>query len=272
MSVQPSSLSVAEVLASIYSSSAPLRVDVRRETDLAAAGRIIAGSLRREPSSIETWGPALAGRFVMVYCAHGRAVSQSVCQRLLELGVKACYLEGGYAAWLEAGGPTAAWRAPLQTAPSRWITRERPKIDRVACPWLIRRFLDPQAEFFYVPTVAVREEARRLSAEPYDIPDVSFSHVGERCSFDAFIQHFDLNAPGLDALATIVRGADTGKPQLAEQASGLLAISLGLSANFTDDHALLEHGMVVYDALYTWCRSGTGEGHDWKPNTMEISA
>jgi len=272
MSLHASSTRIADVLATLYTAFAPLRVDVRRKADFEQSGRIIIGSLRRDPADVEAWGPGLAGQSAIVYCAHGRSVSQSICQRLLALGASASYLEGGYAAWLEVGGPTAAWRAPLQAAPSRWVTRERPKIDRIACPWLIRRFLDPQAEFYYVPTAVVREEARRLSAEPYDIPDVSLSHVGERCSFDAFIKHFDLQAPGLDALATIVRGADTAQPQLAVQAPGLLAISLGLSANFTDDHALIEQGMVLYDALYTWCRSAGIESHDWKPTTMEVRA
>lgn len=207
-----------------------------------------------------------------MYCAHGRAVSQSACQRLVQAGFDAAYLEGGYAAWEVAALPTTRYLAPLGNSPSRWITRERPKIDRIACPWLIRRFIDPQAEFFYVHTATVKEEARRLDAVPYDLPDVDFSHVGEHSSFDAFLKHFDLHAPGLDRLAIIVRGADTARLDLAPQASGLLAISLGLSANFTDDHAMLEQGLVIYDALYAWCRSEAGEGHDWKPDTMEIRA
>lgn len=270
MSSIASSFSVSELLTVLYSAAAPLRVDVRREGDFAQAGRAIAGSLRRDPSVVDAWATGLRGRRVIVYCAHGRAVSQLVCQSLLDHGVEPSYLEGGYAGWLDAGGPTIAWREPLSTAPSRWVTRERPKIDRMACPWLIQRFLDPQAEFFYVPTATVKEEARRLKAVPYDIPDVEFSHVGERCSFDAFIRHFDLQAPGLERLATIVRGADTAHPELAEHAPGLLAISLGLSANITDDHALLEQGMVLYDALYAWCRSAGTESHGWQPKTMEI--
>lgn len=272
MSSIASPLSVPELLHAVYSAAAPLRVDVRREGDFALAGRVVAGALRRDPSAVEEWGQSLRGQRVLVYCAHGRAVSQLVCQSLLDLGVEARYLDGGYAAWVQAGGPTIAWREPLGTAPSRWVTRERPKIDRIACPWLIRRFLDPLAEFFYVPTAAVKEEARRLKAVPYDIPEVEFSHVGERCSFDAFIRHFDVQIPGLDQLATIVRGADTAHPELPAQAPGLLAISLGLSANIADDHGLLEQGMVLYDALYTWCRSAGTESHDWKPMTMEVRA
>ena len=139
--------------------------------------------------------------------------------------------------------------------PTRWVTRERPKIDRIACPWLIRRFIDPQAQFLYVPTAEVFAVAERERAVAYDIPGAPFSHVGERCSFDAFLDKFHLQDPPLQALATIVRGADTGRLDLAPQAPGLLAISQGLSRIHENDLAMLEHGMVMYDALYAWCRS-----------------
>jgi hypothetical protein len=148
----------------------------------------------------------------------------------------------------------------------KWITRERPKIDRIACPWLIRRFIEPNAEFLYVPTERVFEIARETGATPYDTPGTEpFSHDGELCSFDAFIKHYQLTDPALDYLAVIVRGADTARPDLAPQAAGLHAISLGLSANIPDDHAMLEHGMVIYDALYTWCRDLQHEIHNWTP-------
>ena len=147
----------------------------------------------------------------------------------------------------------------LQHSNSKWVTRERPKIDRIACPWLIRRFIDPRAEFLYVPSAEVRAVAKARQAIPYDVPDVQFSHRGELCSFDAFIADFAIDDPALAELALIVRGADTGKPGLTPQSPGLLAISRGLSLNY-DDHAMLEHGMVVYDALYAWIRNtGAGE-------------
>ena len=150
--------------------------------------------------------------------------------------------------------------------PSKWITRERPKIDRIACPWLIRRFIANDAEFIYVPTEQVFAVAAETGATPYDIPGAEpFSHHGELCSFDAFIAEYKLTDPALQTLAVIVRGADTARPDLAPQAAGLHAISLGLSENFPDDHAMLEHGMVIYDALYVWCRSLQGELHNWTP-------
>ncbi|HXM83061.1 MAG TPA: chromate resistance protein ChrB domain-containing protein [Burkholderiales bacterium] len=149
---------------------------------------------------------------------------------------------------------------------SRWVTRERPKIDRIACPWLIRRFIDPDAEFLYVPTSDVKRIASERNAEPYDIPDVEFSHVGEQCSFDAFLNFFHLKKdPALQELAIIVRGADTNRLDLAPQAPGLAAISVGLSRIYKNDHEMLEHGMVVYDALYAWCKEGKAEVHTWNP-------
>jgi hypothetical protein len=147
----------------------------------------------------------------------------------------------------------------------KWVTRERPKIDRIACPWLILRFIDPEAELLYVPSTEVLKVAAESGAIPYDVPNVELSHVGELCSFDAFLSKYALTDPALQQLALIVRGADTARLDLAPQAAGLLAVSLGLSHNYRDDHAMLAQGIVVYDALYAWCRSCRGETHDWRP-------
>jgi hypothetical protein len=147
----------------------------------------------------------------------------------------------------------------------KWVTRERPKIDRIACPWLIARFIDKQAEFLYVPADQVRAVAEQAGAIPYDIPGVEMTHVGELCSFDTFLNKYQLNDPALRQLAVIVRGADTARMDLAPQCAGLMALSLGLSHNFTDDHEMLRHGMVMYDALYAWCQSCQSEQHGWPP-------
>ena len=144
----------------------------------------------------------------------------------------------------------------------KWVTRERPKIDRIACPWLIARFIDPRPEFLYVPASDVQRIADETGATAYDIPGVEMGHVGEFCSFDAFLKKYNLTDPTLQRLAAIVRGADTGRPELTPQSQGLLAISLGLSRIFTDDHEMLRYGMVMYDALYAWCQSGGHERHD----------
>jgi hypothetical protein len=135
----------------------------------------------------------------------------------------------------------------------KWVTRERPKIDRIACPWLVARFVDENPEFLYVPGGDVMRVAQETGAIPYDVPGVELGHHGDRCSFDAFIAKYGLGDPALAQLALIVRAADCGAPQLAQEAAGLLAISKGLSLNFADDHEMLKHGMVLYDALYAWC-------------------
>ncbi len=147
----------------------------------------------------------------------------------------------------------------------KWVTRERPKIDRIACPWLIARFIDKTPEFLYVPANQVLKIAAETGAIPYDIPGVEMTHDGELCSFDAFIKKHHLQDPALDQLALIVRGADTSKLELTPQSAGLYAISLGLSHQFADDHEMLRHGMVIYDALYAWCQSCQAETHNWPP-------
>lgn len=147
----------------------------------------------------------------------------------------------------------------------KWITRERPKIDRIACPWLIERFIDKEAEFLYVPSSDVLRIAQETGAVPYDIPGVEMSHAGELCSFDAFLTKYQLNDPALQQLAVIVRGADTSRLDLTPQSAGLYAVSLGLSKTFADDHEMLKHGMVMYDALYAWCKDCQGEAHNWPP-------
>ncbi len=147
----------------------------------------------------------------------------------------------------------------------KWVTRERPKIDRIACPWLIARFIDESPEFLFVPAPQVADVARRDGAIPYDVPGVELTHVGERCSFDAFLERYRLTDPALRQLADIVRGADTSRLDLTPQSAGLYALSLGLSLNFSDDHEMLRHGLVMYDAFYAWCRDGRGESHNWPP-------
>ena len=148
----------------------------------------------------------------------------------------------------------------------KWVTRERPKIDRIACPWLISRFIDKEPEFLYVPAPEVLTVAQQTGAVPYDIPGVEMSHVGELCSFDAFLSKYALTDPALRQLAAIVRGADTSQLDLTPQSAGLYALSLGLSKLYADDHEMLGHGMVMYDALYAWCRYAQGETHAWPPS------
>jgi hypothetical protein len=174
------------------------------------------------------------------------------------------------AAWCAAGLPTLRRRHDLGvtgTQPSVWVTRARPKIDRIACPWLVRRFIDPVARFLYVPAAEALAVAEREHGVAFDLPGAPIDHDGPLCSFDTLLAAFDLHHPVLDALAVIVRGADTGRPELAPECAGLLAVSLGLSANFEDDHAMLEQGMVMYDALYGWQCKVSRERRAWNPQS-----
>jgi rhodanese-related sulfurtransferase len=258
------SISPQDLYARMGTASAPILIDVRQQPTFDDADRVIAGALRRPPDTVEAWRRELpADGAVVVYCAHGLEVGQGVAAALRSAGLDARYLQGGISAWADAGLPQRLkTRAPVR----QWVTRERPKIDRIACPWLIRRFIDPEAEFLYVPADRVFDVARESGAVPYDIPGAEpFSHDGALCSFDGFLKTFGISDPALDRLAPIVRGADTGHPELAPQAAGLLAVSLGLSANFAEDHAMLAQGLVMYDALYAWCRSLQSETHNWKP-------
>ena len=256
-------ISTASLRQSLASARPPLVIDVRKNERFREAPDLIRGALRRDPLRIADWARSLPpSSTVIVYCVHGHEVSQNAAKELAATGLNTSYLEGGIEGWRQQGGDLA--RKP-SGASTRWVTRERPKIDRIACPWLIRRFIDPEAEFLYVPTPEVRRVAQEREAVPYDIPDVEFSHQGELCSFDAFLIYYRLKDPALDELAVIVRGADTGRLDLAPQAAGLAAISLGLSRNFSGDHEMLRHGMVVYDALYRWCKEGKAEVHTWNP-------
>jgi rhodanese-related sulfurtransferase len=243
----------SEVNAALGTPAAPNLVDLRAAEQIAAAERLMPGALWRRPADVEIWWERLPrGRPVVVFDLSGGEKSRATVEALRHRGVQASYLAGGFAAWRDQKLPT---RRIIATNEDRWVTRERPKIDRIACPWLIRRFVNPEARFIYVPAARVKAVAAESGATPYDIEGADFGHVAERCSFDAILRIYDLSIPPLDLLATIVRGADTSRHDLASQCSGLVAISLGLSANFPDDHEMLEHGMVLYDALYAWCRS-----------------
>jgi rhodanese-related sulfurtransferase len=266
------SISPQQFAAALGRPGAPLLLDVRSEERFAESERILPGARRCAPDQVARFAAADSPREAIVYCVHGHEVGQQAAAELRDAGWKARYLQGGIAGAIEGGLPSLRKRPDLGVTgerPSRWITRERPKIDRIACPWLVARFIDPAAEFIYVPADQVFTEAKRRRAVAYDIPGAPISHEGELCSFDTLLQAFDLREPALLALATIVRGADTGRPELAAQSAGLLAISLGLSQLHRDDQAMLRAALPVYDALYAWCRDAQGETHNWNPDLMK---
>lgn len=271
MGVQMTNFSAENLIGSVGTAAFPTVIDVRRAEVFEKAQDIIPNAEWRDHRQAAAWGAEFAGVQgpVVVYCAHGHQVSLSAVTLLRAAGIDARSLDGGIEAYRAAGGPLIRKSAlPAGTA-SRWITRERPKIDRIACPWLIRRFIDRHATFHFVASDWVRQAGAEIGAIPFDIPETQFSHVGELCSFDAFLVHFGLSDPALQRLAGIVRGADTARLDLAPQAAGLLAMSLGLAALHDDDLAMLEQGMILYDALYAWCRHAAGETHDWQPGRMK---
>lgn len=258
---QPNQISIVQLARLVGLPDAPAIVDVRLVEDRTLDPRRIPGSLQVDHGACDPAPAWLLGRRVVVVCARGRKLSEGVAALLRAQGIAAEVLEGGSIAWSEAGLPMM----PLAALPASnlWVTRHRPKVDRIACPWLIRRFVDPAARFLYVAPAEVAAVAERFGGTAFDIEDVFFSHRGERCSFDTMLEVFGLSFPALERLATVVRGADTDRHDLSPQAAGLLAISVGLSRQYRDDLEQLEAGMVVYDALYRWARDGFDEGHDW---------
>jgi rhodanese-related sulfurtransferase len=242
-------------------------IDVRRRDAFEQSPHLLPGALWRDAVKARQWASEF-GDTIVVACKAGHEMSQSTVAQLRADGIDARVLEGGYEAWAKAGLPLVA-KAELEriapNQPSVWVTRRRPKIDRIACPWLIRRFLDPQARILFVDPDQVVNVARESGGVPFDIKDVELSHVGERCSFDTILKLFGLEGePSLARLAMIVRGADTARPDIAPEAAGLHAVSLGLSALAgDDDHGLLERGFVVYDALFAWLRFAAEERHNW---------
>ena len=272
----PNAMTCEKLSKLIGTPKAPVVLDVRRDALRNADPRLIAtaravpetGLVREALSHLarELRGEA-PGRPVLVVCAEGHGRSQGVAAWLRHEGLAAEYLEGGHAAWVAGGLPTfdpAKLPRPDGAGRSLWVTRSRPKIDRIACPWLIRRFIDPRAVFLYVTPSEVQAVAETFGAAPYDIDGVFWSHRGETCTFDTLIAEFDLSIPALDRLATIVRGADTARPDLAPECAGLIAASLGLSRMHVADLEQLEAGMALYDAFYRWCRDATGETHTWQ--------
>lgn len=256
------SISPQDLFARLDPVQRPLILDVRRDAAWRQSDRALPWALRRDPDRIAAWqGTLELGRPVVAYCVHGHEVSRDAADALSAIGYHAGYLEGGIEGWATAGLPLV----PRRDAPSHWVTRERPKIDRIACPWLIRRFIDADARVLFVPPERVLDTARQTGATPFDVPDVPYSHDGERCSFDAFVARHRLDDGALAELAVIVRAADTGRLEIAPQAAGLLAVSLGLSVRFADDQEALRHGLVVYDALYAWLREARTETHGWPP-------
>jgi rhodanese-related sulfurtransferase len=265
----PTSISNDKLVRLIGTPNTPALIDVRTDEDFAADERLIPGAIRRNPHDAADWGKAFAGHSTIVVCQRGQNLAQGTAAWLRHVNVRAEVLEGGFEGWKAAKLPLV----PVSKLPPRdaqgntvWVTRARPKVDRIACPWLIRRFVDPNAVFLFVAPPEVVAVGERFNAAPFDIEEVFWSHRGELCTFDVMIEEFALATPPLLRLAAMVRAADTGRLDLCPEAPGLLAASLGLSRMYDNDLEQLEAGIALYDAFYRWCRDATGETHNWPTN------
>ena len=259
-------ISVTSLARLLGTPDCPVLLDVRIDDDFDDDPRLVPSAVRHDFSQVNDLAPDLVGRSVVVYCQKGLKISQGAAAVLRNCGVKAEILEGGYFAWRDAGLPMVLSEKLLldfATGRSVWVTRHRPKIDRIACPWLIRRFVDPRAQFLFVAPSQVANVADRFNGTPFDIEGVFFSHRDEKCTFDTMIKEFGIRNDALERLAVIVRAADTNRHDLAPEAAGLAAASLGLSRLYRDDLEQLEAGMLLYDAFYRWARDATEEIHDW---------
>jgi rhodanese-related sulfurtransferase len=253
----------------IGTAHAPALIDVRIDEDFAADPRLIPGAMRRSHRDIQDWAASFTGQSVVVICHKGEKLSEGTAAWLRHNSIVAETLEGGQVGWKKAELPTVpAGKIPKRDARGHtvWVTRSRPKIDRIACPWLIRRFVDPNAVFLFVAPAEVGAVAERFGATPFDVENVFWSHRSELCTFDVMVQEFGLSTPPLERLATMVRAADTARLELSPEAAGLLAASLGLSRMYDDDLEQLSAGMLLYDAFYRWCRDAAKETHNWPTN------
>ena len=262
----PNQISVSQLARLIGTPDCPVIIDLRIDEDFEADPRLLPTAFRYSFTEIESLTPNLQGKRVVLYCQKGKKISEGAVALLRCHGIAAECLEGGQFGWREGGQlmiPADKVSNGRMGSATVWVTRHRPKIDRTASTWLIRRFVDPAAKFLFVAPREVMDVADKFSATPFDVEDVFWTHRGEHCTFDTMIDECELRSDALDRLATIVRGADTNRHDLAPEAAGLLAASLGLSRMYRDDLQQLDAGMLLYDAMYRWARDAVDEGHDW---------
>lgn len=260
----PSQITVSQLSRLIGLPDAPAIVDVRTVEEFESDPRLIPTARQHGALNTPSWAQQYSGQSVIVSCQRGLTLSQGAAAWLRYEGINAQSLEGGHEAWRLGRQPLVhAGKLPQrnEAGHSVWVTRARPKIVRIACPWLIRRFIDPGAVFLFVAPSEVKAVANEFNATPFDIDNVFWSDRGEKCTFDVMIEELGLETEALSRLAVIVRGADTGRLDLAPQSAGLLAASLGYSRMFRDDLAQLDAAMALYDAFYRWCRDATEETH-----------
>ncbi|MAO27247.1 chromate resistance protein ChrB domain-containing protein [Roseovarius sp.] len=270
----PNELTPAQLSRLIGTPDCPRLIDLTLDEDFAQDPYLIPGAERHSHRDLPALTQDLQGQRAVLICQKGAKLSQGAAAWLAGDGIDAMYLQGGNLGWRDTPGTirlTAAARPPLHDGATLWVTRHRPKIDRIACPWLIRRFVDRRARFLFVAPDQVADVAARYGATPFDIDGVPFSHRGEACSFDTMLDLFGLGSEPLRRLALVIRAADTNRHDLHPAAAGLLAISVGLSRQYRNDQDQLTAGLPLYDALYRWARDGYDEVHDW-PGTAPAQA
>lgn len=261
----PSEISTRQLKRLVGTPTCPVIVDICTPEDFAADPRLVPSAIRHSHNELDALLERLDGRPSVIICQKGRKLSQGVVSWLQSQGAASEYLSGGVQAWRAEGLPMV----PVASVPFNdagktiWVTRARPKIDRIACPWLIRRFVDRNAQFLFVAASEVPGAAEHFGATPFDVEGVHFTHRGEHCTFDTMLEEFGLKCQALGRLALAVRAADTNRLDLHPVAPGLLAISVGLSRQYKDDHEQLKAGLSLYDGLFRWARDGFEEGHDW---------
>lgn len=253
-------MSCKQLMRLIGTPDCPVIIDVCIPEDVAENPYRIPTSVSCSHKDITAMIPALQGQSVVVVCQKGKKLSHGTAAVLRSHGIAAEVLAGGILAWLATDYPRISLDA--LTGTDLWVTRHRPKIDRIACPWLIRRFIAPDARVLFVPPAEVALVAEKFDAIAFDVPDVTFTHSDGQCTFDAMLDHFGLRTAALDRLSRVIRAADTDDTSVPE-AAGLLALSVGLSRQFKDDQAQLEAALPLYDALYRWARDCQDETHDW---------
>ncbi len=258
----PNEITPNQLLRLIGTPDCPAIVDISIDDDFTEDPYLIPGAFRHPHSDIPGLIARLNGRPAIIVCQKGIKLSQGMMAWLRSEGVDAQYLQGDNYGWRDLKGAPRVPASRLDES-ALWVTRHRPKIDRIACPWLIRRFVNPDARFLFVSPAEVQGVADRYNATPFDVEDVFWSHRGDLCTFDIMLKELGLETESLLRLAKVIRAADTNSHDLAPEAAGLLAVSVGLSRMYRDDVAQLEAGMVLYDALYRWARDGFDEGHDW---------
>lgn len=261
----PTEITVQQLSRLIGTPHAPVIIDVRIEEDFNAAPQILPTAVRCSHTNIASIIPTLDNERVVIYCQKGKKIAQGAGAILRARGINAETLQGGFVAWHADNQPLVPVKAIQNTNDlngSVWVSKHRPKIDRIACPWLIRRFIDPKAQFLYVSASEVMDVAEKFNATPFDVAGAAWGHRGDYCTFDVMLEGFALQTKPLLHLAKIVRGADTDNVAIAPESAGLLAVSLGLSRLYRDDIEQLNAGMLIYDAFYRWARDATNEQHN----------